>query len=297
MEREARVVEETSSKAKTFKNPLIDKWVHVKLIKRKGSWLEDVHEHHDGANLWSGSHIGFKGLPFSPIKGRMLDPLTKEERNWFESPESGLGLKENDMSVLKESNFWYAFSISVTRNGLSLYLGEVIDYLRYKFLLVQPQIAPSWDERFEKADYKFAIVDKEIEDKKRVEERDKKSRANRAFGRMEHSKDKMSDFLNAYYSGKKMTPRDASTDFLIAEVDKILEEDIVGFLKVIEDPSYDMKVFIGKCINKGLVFKESKTKYKLVGEDDIFRLSELVEFMKDSENQIIYGKLKAQLEI
>jgi len=275
--------------------PLKDKRVHIKLIKRTGSWLQDINEEHDGAHLWSNASIGFKGLPFISSLNRHADPLTKGERDWFESDLSGLDIGKNAMSVLKKDNYWTKFSIRINRNGLSLDLNEPVDYLRYKFLLVQPQIAPTWEERFDKADYKFAIVDADVENRQRAKERDKKTRANRIFGRMDHSIEKMKDFLMVYHDNRYDVPEDASREFVIGEIDKIIEENIDKFLDILEDEHYDIKIFIQKCIAKGSIFKEGAGKYVVAGEEDTFSMRELIEFLTDRANQKVYGKLKAQL--
>lgn len=281
-----------------IKSPLQAKEVFIKAIKREGSWLSDIHENHDGSFMFSGARWSVRGLPTDEKRKVYIDPLTAEERAWYESDESGMGLQKNDLSVLKVPCWWNKFEISIDRNGMNLNLMDTTDYLRYKFLLVQPQIAPSWGERFERAEYKFALVDSKTEQNEKLKLRDKKKRSERAFGKMEDSMDRMKAFLTIYNEKhrKGKLPEAPTQEFLIAEIERVLEENINGFLEIAEDEDLDIKSLIFKAVDRGAVIKEGKSQYKINGEEDVFLFTELVDFLKAVENQKVYGKIKVVVE-
>lgn len=282
-------------------NPLINKTIHIKPIKRKGSWISQLtsNDNHDGSFMYSGARLRLRGVPYDIRLRRRVDILSKEEQDFFESPASGLNLKPGDLSIYTEgkNNYWDKFEIVLEKNGIILNLADPMDFIRLKFLLAQKElIAPSWEERFDKGTYKYAVVDEEVEVKERVSKRNKLNNANRLFGKIEDSPEKMIDFLNIYNGGKKIVSDDSKREFLVSEIDKIIESDVEGFMKVIEDDNYETKAFINRCIRKTLIIKEKGNKYSIQGEEDSFTMTELVEFLNDKGNQLVYGRLKAQVE-
>ena len=108
----------------------------------------------------------------------------------------------------------------------------------------------------------------------------------------------MLKFLKAY--GKRAS--EASTeDFLFSQVTRILEEDIDGFLDIIEDKDvYDMKAFISDSVQAGLILKTNK-RYTLPGgaklcdESDFPSLDNAVIYLLADANQDVYSSLKARL--
>ena len=284
---------------KKLKSPLRDQTMFLKIVKRKGGWLSDLDESHDGANLWSNARITFTGTPFVLKEGRSIDPLTPDERAWFESDASGLGLKKNEMSVLKKGNYWESYTISVDRNGKSLKLNTVTGYLEYKFLLCQTVVAPDWGQRFDRADYRFAMLNTKEEALEKVTKATQKKDAYMFFGKLSSSSTEMILFLTLYNIAKKsnkLVPQDSDREFYIAELDKIIEQDLNTFLEIAQNEDYQTRAFIQHGLLKGAIEKASKAKYRIFGEDEVFTMIELVEYLKDTENQLIYGKLKATIE-
>ena len=288
----------------TFKkklvNPLVKEKVIVKLVKRSGNWLEQIDKNHDGANLWSEAKITFTGVPYNIDQGRYIDPLTPEERQWFESEESGLGLSKNDMSVLKKGNYWTNFTVSLTRNGTTIDKGDPVGYLKWKFLLCLPQVAPSWEKRFDSASYKFALVSEDQVFHERAKKSDLNKAAHRFFGKIDSSADKMITFLQMYMDRHnikgRVIPSNASRDFLVSEIDKLIEENIVGFLEVADDPNYAGREFIYRALKAGHIVKKGKAQYSILGDDEKFNFTELLEYFKSPESNAIHAKINTQLQ-
>ena len=281
-------------------NPLVKEKVVVKLVKRSGSWLEQIDKNHDGANLWSEAKVTFTGVPYDVNKGRYLDPLTQEERAWFESNQSGLGLEKNDMSVLKKDNFWTTFTVSLTRNGTTVDKGDPIGYLKWKYLQCLPQVAPSWEERFKSASYKFALVGEDQVFQERAKKSDLNKEALRFFGKIDHSPEKMTTFLEMYMARHnvrgRVIPNNAKRDFLVSEIDKLIEENIHGFLEVVRDENYVTREFIYSSLRAGHIIRKGKAKYSILGDDDTFNFTEMMEYFKSPESNAIHAKIMKQLQ-
>jgi hypothetical protein len=290
----------TEEKERVIESPLMQKKAFIKPIKRKGSWAEQLtgNENHDGSFLYSGTVISIMGIPYSASLRRRVNVLTEDEQEWFESKKCPINFDEGELSVHNDdSSFWDSFKVKLEKNGMSLDLNEPMDYLRYKFLLAQKDlIAPTWNERFLKGTYKFAVVFDDVEDTERVEKRNRLNKANRFFLAMEDSPSKMIAFLNLYYDGKKNVSENSNREFLVAEIDRIIETNITKFLQVCEDANYDTKAFINTCILKSLITKTGEGEYIIQGEDGTFTMTELIAFLKNKKNQAIYGRLKAMIE-
>lgn len=281
-------------------NPLVKEKVIVKLIKRSGNWLEQIDKNHDGANLWSEAKITFTGVPYDIGQGRYIDPLTPEEKAWFESKDSGLGLEVNEMSVLKKENFWINFTVSLTRNGLTINKGDVMGYLKWKYLLCLPQVAPSWEERFNSASYKFALVGENQVFLERAKKSDLNKAALRFFGKIDHSVTKMGAFLTMYQARHnirgKTLPDNASREFLVSELDQLIEQNISGFLEVVDDPDYVTREFIYGSLKGGHIVKKGKAQYSIMGDEEKFSFNELIEYFKSPESNAIHAKITKQLQ-
>lgn len=290
----------TEEQVQTIISPLMQKTAFIKPVKRKGSWTAQLtgNENHDGSFLYSGTRIRIKGVPYSSSLRRRVNVLTEDEQAWYESKKCPIRFKEGELSVHNEkSSFWDGFEVTLEKNGMALNLNDPMDYLRYKFLIAQQDlIAPNWNERFLKGTYKFAVVFDDVEDTERVEKRNKLNKANRFFAAMDDSPSKMIAFLNLYYEGKKQVSDNSTREFLIAEIDRIIEANLAKFLQVCEDANYDMKSFINTCIMKSLISKTGDGEYIIQGEEGTFSMTELISFLKNKKNQAIYGRLKAMTE-
>ncbi len=94
-------METTVTKKSTFTLP--EKKVLVVPVRRKGRWLPDNHE---ASFLFKHSYFQVV-VPKDGRTGELKDPLTKEERDYFESKDSGMALEKGDLSTLKKENNFY----------------------------------------------------------------------------------------------------------------------------------------------------------------------------------------------
>jgi hypothetical protein len=286
---------ETKEKVKTFKLP--NKTVLVMPVKRKGSWLPAGHE-----NEFLFKHSTYKvGVPRHGRNGELIDPLTKEERTFFESKASGLSLEVGDLSIYKkENNYWKNFIVTLDKNVMQLDLSNPMDYIRYKVLLTNTdQIAPSEAQSLRKATYKFKVVEEGAIEEAKAKKVTTKKDAYILFGKIMDSSTKLRNFLNVYYHTRKGTKKvtaNSSLEFLQVETEKVLEKDIDGFISTLEDPSYETKVLIYKALEARALTREGltyKTTEGLVIGDN---LQEVVSFFDNDVNNEEILRIKARIE-
>jgi hypothetical protein len=285
--------EATKKEVKSFTLP--NKKVLVVPIKRKGGWLPPGHE---AEFLFKTSYYD---LPLPKRNGVYKECLTKEERDFFESSEAGLALGKDDLNIHnKNENFWDTFKVKLDKNILPLDLSVPMDYLKYKVLLQNDTfVAPSADQKFKKGSYKFCITEEGHENDERVKAASSKKEAYKFMGRIDSSVSKMKDFLNVYYTikpGGKQIPLNATQDFCIAEMEKLVEADLGGFLDIVRDNQYDEKVLVHNAlrakalIREGLMFKTPEG--TVIGDN----MGAVINFLKDDKNTEEVIKIKSRTE-
>jgi hypothetical protein len=279
------------------KTILQDKKVLVSPVRRKGSWLPPGHE-----NEFLFGRSQYKVIvPRNMRNGELVDPLTKEEKAFFESTDSGLALEKGDLSIhKKDDNFWKSFVVTLDKNVMELDLNNPMDYIRWKVLLVNKDIvAPSNDAKFKKGTYKYFITEEGAIKEAEAAKVSSKKDAYMLLGKIMDSPTKMRNFLNVYFynkPGKKSIAPDASKEFLQVETEKVLEKDVKGFIGTLNDSDYDTKVLIYKALaaqaitRDGLTFKT--TEDVVIGES----LKEAVSFFKDPMNNEEIMRVKARIE-
>lgn len=282
-------------------SPLRDSVVVVKPIPKRNGLLYD----NTGRTSLPGSKSGFKGVPIDPTTKKYVEPLSKDEREWFESSESNSNFGKGALLAndpINKKTFWTNYSIVLTESDiLTLRLSDEGDFLRYAFLKAQLEdIAPSWEERTNKPlSYTHALVDTSVMEQERASNTEKKGEAYRYFGKIDTSVPKMKAFLSTYLRKTKAqikVPISVKREWLVAEIGKVIEVDVNNFLLVANDKLINVKLFIEECIEGRVIIKTGKNKYQLMGMDEEYGINELAEELNDIKNQAMYAKLKAQLD-
>jgi hypothetical protein len=255
---------------------------------------------HDGEFMYTGTEIHFC-LPYNIKKGRLESILSREEQAFFEHE-----LGENLSIHNKVDNYWNKFFVKIRkddrlmRSGYDLDLNDVMDNLRWRLLKTQPHVAPSWNERYDRGEYTFALVNESelVESKARIT--DKRKEAYKFLGKIGTSPSKMINFLRVY--GKKPS-KTATVDFLNAEIDKLIENaaTIDSVLRIINDDNYEIKLFIEDAIEIGAILKKGR-KYFLQGGDAINEndpsldgtVSQLKIYKRDTDD--IYLRIDTQIK-
>jgi hypothetical protein len=229
-------------------------------------------------------------------------PLSKEEIDWFESPQSGMAFSVGDLSphLPKAENYWYSkrARVKLDDKEKTLNLSQPADYLKYKILLSNSDIvAPTLDQEFNKGTYIYVITSEKEVQKKAVTRGDKKKRAWKIAAKMEDDKQGMVDFLSVY--GKRPS-ENSKLEFLQAEIDKVVEGDIDQFLDILEDDKYETRILLTKSLQNGSVSRDGH-KYFLAGGDplcakgEINNMQNALEYLDALENQDIRLTLEAKI--
>jgi hypothetical protein len=257
------------------------------------------------------SHTMFFMLEGTDIKlpvpndrnGQVMCPLTEEERAYFEdSSRSGLPFKRGDLSPFNEGhdNYWKRkeTTVRLVKEGFVLDLSKPYDYITYAILRCNKSLIASTTEDMNRKTCLFALVPEDFEITERVSSADKKKTAYRESAKLENDRDAMIDFLTVY--GKRPATT-AKSKFLISEIDKIIENDLNGFLKIIQDDEYETRLLINKAVRIGAIVKKGD-KYELKGGDKLSLVGEInnlngaINYLKAIENQDVLLTIKAQLD-
>ena len=143
----------------------------------------------------------------------------------------------------------------------------------------------------EKGTYKFALVDMDDEVIAKRKSSDKKKEAYKALGKMEASDTKLRNFFKVY--GKRV-PADATKDWMIGQVDEIIESDIDGFLTIVEDKDYETKLEIQDALDcRALVKKGSE--YELPGGESLGNLEEVISKLKNPKFSEILVTIRSRI--
>lgn len=291
-----------------------NKVVYVQPIIRDNTYPAILNKSSAAKHSWSGTTFVLRGVPLDVSTRKYVEPLTKEERDWFESAESGLDFKKNDLLANKfggykgaikksEAPYWTLFSIVLEKdNPLKLRLSDWHDYLKYKFLLTQKHIVANGKEEAQDLTKKFVLVDSEAEVQGEVTKKKKEFDAYKALGRLETSRDNMFAIWYIYYLNNDVTdrpPQEASNDQLYKKLTDFIEFDVDKFLAVVNDIGFNSKANIVKAIlDKVIRFvRQGKVSYFEFEDKKFNNFAEIVKFMDNPLNQEYYMKLVKENDV
>jgi len=290
------------SKEEAFKKGYLqNKKIYLRPVVRGGKMITSP-EHIayfqiEGANNW------FQ-LPKHEVTGVLVNPFTNEEEKEFFEKILDLDLNVNK----RKDNFWHTFFVKVIKNydlmhdGYVFNLADPLDNLRYRVTKFQPIVAPSWELRTSRGEYRFALVDEGYAEEKEQNDTNKTIEAYTYFGGIQNSVSDMKDFMGVYYLEKKemkFVPEDADKDWLKKEIKKVIETELDLALQIINDPNSKIKNFILKAIRVGAVVKSARNKYDLPGEGVSYTYNELVDYLTKAEEikADVYLKILAQIKM
>jgi hypothetical protein len=275
---------------------LPERKIVVKPIVRDGGWLPDGH---DGKFMYTGTSKGYC-VPINSATNVMLNPLAEDEQRFF---EEAFKMEKDAMSPYrKKDNYWANREITLDRNERVLDLSNHEDYIAWKILLSNKEfIAPSWDERRAKGTYEFALVDTTVETKKVSANIQMKLKANAMLGKITTHRQKMMDAIMVYRISVRdyaKLPESPDKDSLYILLDDIVSKDPQGFIKVMDDDDYEIKLMVQKLISYNMVTMNpsQKNRYVVEGTDLLGYPNELVELLKEPANQVIKAKLLLQIK-
>jgi hypothetical protein len=282
------------------KGYLQNKKVFLKPVVRGGKMITSpqhvAYFQMEGANNW------FQ-LPKNEL-GALVNPFNSEEEKIYFEQVLDLDLNVNK----RKDNFWTTFFVKVVKDfnlmhdGYQFNLLDPLDNLRWRVTKLQPMVAPNWDEKTGRGEYRFALVEEGYAEEKEQNETNKTIEAYTYLGSIQNSISQMKDFLGVYYLEKKdmkYVPEDADKDWLKKEVRKIIENEIDLFLKIMKDPDSKIKHFILQSVRSGAITKSARNKYDIPGEGVSYTYDEIVNYLKEAEkvSADVYLKMVAQNKI
>lgn len=186
--------------------------------------------------------------------------------------------------------------------GYTFHLNDPLDNLRWRVMKLQSIVAPSWEERYKRGEYRFALVDEGYEAETEQTTTNKTIEAYTYLGSVQNSISQMKDFMGVYYLEKKemkFVPEDADKEWLRKEIKKVIEQELELSLKIINDPSSKIKNFILQGLRAGAIIKTARNKYDVPGEGVSYTYEELVDYLTRAEEikADVYLKMSAQIKM
>jgi len=252
------------------------KRVLVKPIIREGKWLD---KGHSGNFMYDNAKM-FITVPKSRETGHLIDPLTVEEREFFEHKQvSGLDFSPGDLSIFKKPNlkenefpYWYDYQYQIIKNQgvvnedtvlAELDLSNPIDYINYKVLLANAKgggvVAPNWDSRYDHGTYRIVLVESDFKAKEQSSRAIKLGKAFRFFNSIMNSQVEMYELLSVYWLENRKASRpapDSDINWLQGEIQTIIDKDLDTFLRLIET-DYEERLLVHNAMRAGAISIES----------------------------------------
>lgn len=293
---EKKVAEVESMPIVHSKFKLPNKKVTVKPIIKPTAMIPDVN--HRAAFL--APNAKYRIIVPTLRNGTYKNPLTNEEKEFYENEEWGLGYGRNTLSVLKkEDNYWDNFEVFLGKEMLTLDLSNPEDYLKYKVLLASSDLIAASHrdvkDKF-KATYKFYLEHEEdvIEDK--AESANITATAWKHYFELVKDRGRMFNMLAIY--GKRPS-NDVSDDFLSSEIASIIERGKTyakEFVAYCEDPDFDLRVLFRNATRQGIIIKRNNQFLTTDGEFLGRTEEQVLKFIKEPVNQELILKIESRVK-
>jgi hypothetical protein len=272
----------------------------LKPILKAGKMVTDPK--HIGYFMWEGASITFV-LPVDR-RGVLVTPFKNDEERLFFESVLNLDLNTNK----KDNKFWTdEMKVRVSKDdnlmttGIPFDMSDPMDNLRSRVLGLQDEVANSVEEREQNPHKKFLLIDIDEQDKNSNKDIDESIEIFTFFGNIKDSVKKMKEFLSIYINNKKLNkdvPTDATSEWLIREINELIKTDKKSFMEIAKDPDYEVKGIITKAVKTGAIVKSGVNSYQIVGEPDKRQFAEMVEHVKQLKklSDDLYLKIIYQIE-
>ena len=180
-------------------------------------------------------------VPIDKNTGVIKDPLTEEERAFFESEQSRLDLKPGDLSPYKkENNFWSKKRLNIPKPSeivtedtvlLELDLSDPMQYLNYAIIRANTgygaKVAPNKEEFRNQKNRVVYITEEALELVDVVKKSELRKKAYIEFDKISHSPTQMFSVLYILYleyKGMVLPSKNMKRDYLVGVLDKVVME-------------------------------------------------------------------------
>lgn len=288
--------------------------VYVKPVVWEG-WLP---KGHSGAWLNDGAVMTIT-VPLSRGTGELINPLSKEEQEFFEDKSSsGMDFNVGDLSPYKKPDdkngvipFWYRKEVIIRKPDTvvdsntiltELDLSRPEHFLEYKILLANSGIggivATNWEKRFDQGTHRIVLVEEGYDSETKARTTEDRIKAYRLFEKISKSQNKCYEFLSVYWlenPGSTNPSVDAKIDFMIPQIEEIIKNNPKEFTRILED-NYEDKLMVHNALRLNLIKIWGNTFVLMPEEKPVgTSLKEVVLYFKDDRNQEDKLKLLAQI--
>jgi len=257
---------------------LREKKLIVKPISTRSSWLK---KGHDGEHSYTNTNKTFQAKLGQ--NGYILDPLgfmTPEEKIAFATE---IRIKPEELSVFDKENIFTKHSVSINKNQKIIDCTDPLQFLDFLILKGYPNIVKAPGEP-ERPTQLFEIVDQSEVDAENAVKVNFKVKATLEFAKLEGNSRKLTNVL--LVSGKNNIPKNATVEWLTNETYKLMEENPKQFIKILEDPLFDLKIFINDALTVKAITKVGKDEYELAHTGKILgSMKEVCSYFDKLENQ------------
>lgn len=298
------VAGENNSPAFTKKFTLPNKKVLVKPVIWDDVWLPKGH-----SGIW-----GYSGtskvisVPINPNgRGGLLNTLTDEERNYFESDECPLGFKKGDLAV--NSKYWKSKRVIIRKptdiikeheNLLELDLSDPEQYLDYVVLRANTgyglQVAPNKETSKDQANRIVYLSEEKAELNEQASIMMLRTEAFKHLSTITNNSSSMYDVLFVLYLMKvydKMPSSTYSLEMLQRDLGDIATRKPKDYLAVVNDKSLTEKVMVIKAIKNGDIVIKKNEFFLKTGQFCGHTINDVIEFISDDRNQEVKMMLMA----
>lgn len=278
-------------KENTFTLP--NEVVVVKYIKRKRGLAANVEDNHI---LSGGMLSGSKKKFCAPLQrnGTVANILSAEEKEYLE--------KDTNLNLSVYGEFWNTFYVTLFKDSANnrFDLSNPMDYISIKILeSLKGDIAPNWNDRNKKLTYQFVITRSNEEFNEKKAKLDTKKQAFKLYGKIEDDREKLLGVLKLLTN--QPISADSKLNWIQGKVEEYLDTMPSQFLSILDDPSFDTKVLIGKGVDSGLVIR-SGNKYRTVDGLDLCENGQVasfdnaVKYLDNVKNQEVRLLIEARID-
>ena len=308
--------------AKALKNNIVDDSEGVEVVKtftlpnkkvqvKPVIWEDEfIPKNHAGSWRYPTTGISLC-VPIDRATGVMKDPLTEEERNFFESEASGLDFKPGDLSPYKkENNYWAKKRLNIPKPSdmvnddtllLELDLSNPIQYLDYAVIRANTgygaKVAPNKAESRNQKNRIVYLTEETLELLDIVKKSELRKKAYIEFDKVSNSPTQMFNILYILYldyKGMVMPSKNMKREHMVSLLDNVIMEYPQRFLAVVNDPNFETKVLVTSAIADNFL---TVTKEGIFASDGTTycggSLQETLKFFNDPKNQEFKLKLIA----
>lgn len=249
---------------------------------------------HEAFFLFGNASIDY-ALPMDR-QGNLINPFSsKGEQKWLERE------LDLDLNIYRnKDNYWMTFKVKMGKGEKMLDLSNPKHYIEYLVLKANKLfIAPSGDKQFDRATYRYVMLNPEYETNTEAKAIDKKIEAYKALGKLEDDSTAMVDFLKIY--GKKVDDS-SKKEFLVAEINKVIEKSVDDFLTLYNDKeNYEVRLLIARAVESGVIEKKGR-KYNLpggdplCGEGSVATIDNVIAYLKSPAQQDMLSMIQARVK-